>query len=378
MPHLRESLSQELDELKARSLYRACRPVDADVHSFGSNDYLGLARHPRVVRAAATAATEHGAGSTGSRLTTGTHQTHQDVERALAALKGTDGALFFSSGYLAAIGVIPALADRDDLVLSDELNHASLIDGCRLSRATVRVYRHAEPAHVAELLADRDRFRRVLLVTDGVFSMDGDLAPLPELADLCDRFDAWLMVDDAHGTGVLGDMGAGTLEHFGLRGRVPIQMGTASKALGAEGGFIAGSHELVDLLRNRARSFVFSTAPAPATVAAVLEALNVLQVEPELRVNLARNSAQLRVGLQRLGLTVPAGITPIVPVILGEANRALRVSAHLESAGIRIPAIRPPTVAAGTARLRVTVTAAHTSEQIERAITAIAEAVRSA
>jgi 8-amino-7-oxononanoate synthase len=331
-----------------------------------------------VVQAAMQATMEQGAGSTGSRLTSGTRAIHEELERELASLKGAEDALLFSSGYLAAIGAIPALVGREDLILSDELNHASLIDGCRLSRAAVRVYRHADSAHAAELLADRDQFRRVLLVTDGVFSMDGDLAPLPELADLCDRSDAWLMVDDAHGTGVLGPTGAGTVEHFGLRGRIPIQMGTASKALGSEGGFIAGSHELVDYLRNRARSFIFSTAPTPATVAAALEAIHVLKVQPELRANLARNGAQLRDRLRSLGLAVSPGITPIVPVLLGEADRAVRVSAHLESAGFQIPAIRPPTVAEGTARLRVTVTAAHTSEQIERAITAIAEAVRSA
>lgn len=378
MPDLRASLAQELDELKARSLYRTCRTSDADVLSFGSNDYLGLARDPRVMRAAALAAATHGAGSTGSRLTTGSREAHQELERALSALKGTDDALFFSSGYLAAIGAVPALTSSDDLILSDALNHASLIDGCRLSRATVRVFRHADAGHAAELLADRHRFRRVLVVTDGVFSMDGDLAPLPALADLCDHFDAWLMVDDAHGTGVLGETGAGTVEHFGLRGRVPIQMGTASKALGAEGGFIAGPSELVDLLRNRARSFIFSTAPTPATVAAVREALNVLQEEPELRANLARNGARLRVGLRSQGVTVPPGSTPIIPVLLGEPDRAVRAAAHLQASGLRIPAIRPPTVAEGTARLRVTVTAAHTSEQIERAIAAIAEAVRSA
>jgi len=378
MPDLRESLSTELDELKANSLHRTCRGAGSGPGfvSFGSNDYLGLARHPAVTEAVARAAMEHGAGSTGSRLTTGTHAAHQEVEAALARLKGTEGAIYFGSGYLAAIGAIPALVGRDDLILSDALNHASLIDGCRLSRATLRVYRHADPTNAAELLSDRCRFRRVLLITDGVFSMDGDLAPLPELVALCDRFDTWLMLDDAHGTGVLGATGAGTVEHFGLQGRVPIQMGTASKALGTEGGFVAGSETLVDLLRNRARSFVYSTAPPPATVAAVLAALRVLETEPELRASLARNAAQLRTGLTASGLGVSAGNTPIIPVIIGEADRALRVSEHLASAGLRVPAIRPPTVPTGTARLRVTVTAAHTSEQIHRAIAAIAEAVR--
>jgi 8-amino-7-oxononanoate synthase len=383
MLSLRHALAADLDALSAAGLRRTCHAaerstattVEVDGRSlvvFGSNNYLGLAQQPGVVSAAHAALDEWGAGATGSRLTTGTTALHEALEQELAALKGAEAALFFPSGYQASVGVIPALAGRGDLILSDALNHASLIDGCRLSRAEVRVYRHANAGHASELLADRHRFRRVLLVTDGVFSMDGNLAPLPELAALCERVDAWLMVDDAHGTGVLGNSGAGTVEYFGLGGHVPIQMGTASKALGAEGGFIAGPAELIDYLRNRARSFVFSTAPTPATVASVRAALRLLEEEPERRIRLQQNIRQLRAGLRTRGIDVPDDITPIIPVLLGDAVKAVRASSRLEQEGFWIPAIRPPTVPEGTARLRMSVTAAHTGEQIEQAVAAIA------
>jgi 8-amino-7-oxononanoate synthase len=339
---------------------------------FGSNNYLGLAQHPRLIAAAHAALDEWGAGATGSRLTTGTYSLHAQLERELAEFKGAEAALFFPSGYQASVGTIPALVRRGDLILSDALNHASLIDGCRLSRAEVRVYRHADADHAAELLVDRSRFRRALVVTDGVFSMDGDLAPLPALADLCEKSDAWLMVDDAHGTGVLGSTGTGTVEYFGLRGRTLIQMGTASKALGTEGGFIAGPKVLVDYLCNRARSFVFTTAPTPATVASVRAALQVAKDEPERRITLQRTIQQLRGGLRARGVNVPKGVTPIIPVLIGAAEKAVRASSLLEQEGFWIPAIRPPTVPEGTARLRVCVNAAHTGEQVERATEAIA------
>ena len=387
MDSLRAALAAELEELGNRDLLRRTRTVEPlegaealvdgrKVVLFGTNDYLGLSRHPAVVRAAAEAAERSGAGSTGARLTTGTRPEHEALERELAELKGAEAALFFGSGYQTALGAIPALVGRGDLILSDTLNHASLIDGCRLSRAEVRVYRHNNATHAAELLADRHRYRRALLITDGVFSMDGDLAPLPELAELCERTDTWLMVDDAHGTGVLGETGAGTVQHFGLEGRVPIQLGTASKALGAEGGFIAGSRELIDYLRNRARSWIFSTAPTPATVAAVRAALRVLRAEPEHRLALTQNAPRLREGLRAAGVQALDGITPIVPVILGDATAALRASVELEAAGLFIPAIRPPTVPEGTARLRICVSATHTEAMIDRAVAEISRVVR--
>jgi 8-amino-7-oxononanoate synthase len=382
MDSLRRALAAELEKIDDSGLRRCSREIEPCAVTrvnaggrrlvmFGSNDYLGLARDPRLTRAAAQAAEEWGTGSTGSRLTTGTYPAHRQLEREIAELKGAEAALFFSSGYLASVGTIPALVGRGDLIVSDALNHASLIDGCRLSRAEVRVFRHADAAHAAELLADRARFRRALVATDGVFSMDGDLAPLPALTDLCEATDAWLMVDDAHGTGVLGPSGGGTVEQFGLTGRVAVQMGTASKALGVEGGFIAGPVELIGYLENRARSFVFSTAPPPASLAAIRAALAIVRSEPERREALWRNVHRLRDGLSRGGLDVSEGGSAIVPVLIGEAEAAVRASRRLEEEGFWIPAIRPPTVPPGTSRLRLCVSARHTPEQIDAAAQAV-------
>jgi 8-amino-7-oxononanoate synthase len=330
-----------------------------EVVCFGSNDYLALAAHPEVVGAAAEAAARWGAGSSGSRLTTGGDAQAEELEAELAALKGAEAAVLFPSGYQAGATTIAALAGPDDLVLSDALNHACLIDGCRLSRAAVRVYRHADAEHAASLLADRDRFRRCLIVTDAVFSMDGDLAPLPALCDLAEHNDAWLMVDDAHGTGVLGPGGAGTAHELGVDTRVDIRMGTLSKALGSQGGFVAGSRALVEVLRSRARGFIFSTAPAPPAVGAALAALGVLRREPERRSRLLALACSARRRLQERGWGVPDGVTPIVPLVTGDAASALQLSARLESGGCWAPAIRPPSEPAGTARLRITFTAGH-------------------
>ncbi len=344
--------------------------------SFASNDYLGLARHPAVVAAAREAVAEYGAGSTGARLISGNLAIHEELEREIAALKGTEAALLFQSGYQAAVGTIPALVGPGDLILSDALNHACLIDGTRLSRAAVRVYRHGDFAHAVELLADRAAFRRCLVVTDGVFSMDGDLAPLAELADLCDEFEAWLMVDDAHGTGVLGDTGAGTAEYLGVSGRVTIQMGTFSKALGASGGFISGSRVLIDHLINTARSFVFTTAPSPASSGAALAAMRIIRDQPESRIELVRNADSMRDGLRDLGLVVPFRSTPILPVLIGDAVAAVALSDALRAEGLAVPAIRPPTVAEGTSRLRVTVTSTHGESDIAHAVNAFERAMR--
>ncbi|MFN3648303.1 MAG: 8-amino-7-oxononanoate synthase [Armatimonadota bacterium] len=383
---LDRELREELDRLAAAGLRRVPRRVESAAGPrvtvegrerivLGSNNYLGLAEHPEVRAAAADAAEKWGAGATGSRLTTGTLTLHAELERELAALKGAEEAVLFSSGYLAAVGTIPALVGRGDLVLSDALNHASLIDGCRLSRAEVRVYRHGDAEHAAELLADRERFRRALLVTDGVFSMDGDLAPLPALCDLCEERGAWVMVDDAHGTGVLGKRGAGTAELLGVESRVAVQMGTLSKALGAEGGFVAGSSTLAEYLRNRARSFIFSTAPAPSTVAAALVALQVAAREPGRRARVLRGAARLAEGLRALGFDARGGETPIVPVVIGAAEEAIRVSRRLEERGVWVPAIRPPTVPPGTARLRASVTASHTEADLDAVLAAFREVV---
>jgi 8-amino-7-oxononanoate synthase len=374
-------LGEELDDLSSQGLLRKLKTItgtdnqadsiyDSRLVSFGSNDYLGLAKHP-AIKAAQEDALRFGAGSTGSRLTSGNLAIHVQLEQAIAKFKHAADSALFSSGYSANIGAITALTDASDLIVSDSLNHASLIDGCRLSRAAVRIYRHCNVEHARELLADRDNFRRVLLITDGVFSMDGDLAPLPILADLCDEFDSWLMVDDAHGTGVYGATGGGIVEHFGLVDKVPIQMGTLSKAIGTSGGFVAGSQILAQFLRNKARSFVYSTAPSPASSAAALKALELIQTQPGLRRRLQENIVSIRIGLKTLGLTVPPGNSPIIPVIVGDADKAVMISNELEKKGIWIPAIRPPTVPPGTSRLRITVSAAHSDDDISRLIAAL-------
>lgn len=384
MDSLRETLAAGLAALDAAGLRRHSRAAERgpgprvrldgrELLCFGSNDYLGLAGDPRLAAAMAEVARHVGAGAGGSRLTTGERAAHRMLERELAELKQAEAALLFPSGYQAALGTVPALVERGDLVLSDALNHACLIDACRLSRAEVRVYRHRDAEHAAGLLADRGRFRRALLVTDGVFSMDGDLAPLPELCDLCESADTWLMVDDAHGTGVLGARGSGTAEHLGAAGRVPVQMGTLSKALGTQGGFIAGSRELIEWLRNRARTFVYSTAVAPPLAAAALAALAVVQEEPERRRHLASLSRRLRSGLRSLRLAADAGETPVVPVIAGESAAAIALAAALEARGFRVPAIRPPTVPSGAARLRISLSAAHTAADVDALLAALAD-----
>lgn len=404
---LEEFCVQALADLEGRGLRRGLLTLGGPpgpwlehggrrVLVLGSNDYLGLSAHPEVREAAAWAAREWGSGAGASRLTAGNRPWHAELEEALAAHKGAADAVLFGSGYLANVGAIPALVGPGDLICSDELNHASIIDGCRLSRAEVRVFRHADPASLEHVLAaERGGFRHCLIVTDGLFSMDGDLAPLPQLAGLAGRFGAWLMVDDAHATGVLGETGAGTLEHFGLAGRASgeaadgrgaglVQMGTLSKALAAEGGFVAGSRPLAEFLRNRARSFIFSTAPSPAVTAAALAALRLAQAGAggDLRRRLQANAVRLREGLAALGyrcrLPGTTGVelagSPIIPVVIGEETQAVRLAADLLCRGVYAPAIRPPSVPPGTARLRVTVTAAHTGDDVGFALAAFAAA----
>jgi 8-amino-7-oxononanoate synthase len=383
MESLEEALTTELAAIRAAGRGRWLRrfetvPAPAAVVDgraltiFGSNDYLGLATHPTVRAAAAAAVQEWGTGAGASRLVTGNLALHESLEAELAAWKGAEAAILFASGYHAAVGTIPALAGAGDLILSDALNHASLIDGCRLSRAELRVYRHGDLEHLDRLLVDRERFRRCLVITDGVFSMDGDLAPLPELVDLSARRDAWLVVDDAHGSGVLGPGGTGTAAALGVAGRVPVQLGTLSKALAAQGGFVAGSQRLVDFLRNRARSFIFSTGLVPAAAAAARAALALAIAEPARRERLRENAAWLRRELAALGFRVPAGETPILPLVLGDERAALQLSDRLAAAGVLVPAIRPPSVPPGTSRLRLTVSASHEPEHLEQARAAFA------
>jgi len=330
-----------------------------------SNDYLGLARHPALEQAACSAMKQYGFGSGASRLVSGSSFLHQELEERLALFKGTEAALLFNTGYAANTGIIPAVASTGDVVLSDSLNHASIIDGCRMSKAQVHVYRHRDMDHVEDYLKNAAYARRKLIVTDGVFSMDGDIAPLPELVRLAEQYGAMLMVDDAHATGVLGRGGKGTVEHFNLEGRVHIQMGTLGKALGSFGAYVAGSRSLIDYLINSARSFIFSTALPPALCAASIAALDIVEQEPELRNRLWKVRARLAEGLTSIGIDTKGSETPIIPIMTGDARGAMSVSSLLLEAGIFAPAIRPPTVPEGTSRIRTTVTALHTDADID-------------
>lgn len=335
-----------------------------------SNDYLGLAAHPRLKEAAIAAIERFGVGSGASRLVSGTLPPHQQLETAIARFKGAEAALVFGSGYLANIGLIPALIGPGGLLLADRLCHASLIDGCRLSGADLRTYRHRDVAHLETLLARRASSRDTLIVTDGVFSMDGDLAPLPELIELAERYGARLLVDDAHGTGVMGPQGRGTLEHFGVEDRLPFHMGTLSKAVGTSGAYVAGPRSLIQYLVNVAKSFIYTTAPPAATAAAALAALGVIEAEPERRGRLWSNRDHLHKGLTQMGYRVAESCSPILPVLIGDAQATLALADRLLALGVYAPAIRPPTVPKETCRIRTTVTSEHTRDQLDAVLAA--------
>lgn len=333
-----------------------------------SNNYLGLAEHPALTKAACDALGRYGFGSGASRLISGNTELHENLERRIAAFKGAESAILFNSGYAANTGVIPAVAGEEDLVLSDRLNHASIIDGCRLSRARTEVFRHRDMDHLESLLRSNTTARRRLIVTDGVFSMDGDIAPLPDLVRLAERYDAILMVDDAHATGVLGKQGRGTAEHFGLEGRVQIQMGTLGKALGSFGAYVAGSRDMVRYLMNTCRSYQFSTSLPPAVCAASIASLDVLEAEPWRREKLLKNRNRLAHGLASLGISTAPSATPIFPLLIGSSDQALQASQKALAQGIFATAIRPPTVPDGSARIRATVMATHSEEDIDQAV----------
>ena len=381
--------TEELEELVQKGLHRRMCRLEGSQGArtviggkpcilLSSNNYLGLTDHPVVKEAAKRAVDTWGAGAGGSRLTTGNYALHEELEQEIARFKKTEGAVVFGSGYAANVGVIQALAGKGDAVLSDELNHASIIDGCRLSQAEVKVYHHRDMEHLEALLSQVKSCRRRLIVTDGVFSMDGDLAPLPDIVRLAERFEAIVMVDDAHATGVFGGRGAGTVDHYSLGNRVQVQMGTLSKALGSSGAYVAGSLELIDYLRNKARSFIFSTAPPPAAAGAALAAIRLVGRQPEIRTRLWRNARYLRTGLQQLGYRVPAEDSPIIPVMIGDPSMTVCLSRALLEAGVFAPGIRPPTVPHGTSRIRVTVMSSHSRKDLEEAISAFALAGKQA
>ncbi|MDE0482573.1 MAG: 8-amino-7-oxononanoate synthase [Candidatus Poribacteria bacterium] len=372
-------LQTEYAELEEAGLLRHLRTVMSppantitlDGHyvvNLGSNNYLGLSTHPRVMSAAASAAMVYGAGASGSRLLSGNMHAYTTLETNLAEAKGTEASLVFSSGYAANTSIIPVLAGEGDLILSDALNHASIIDGCRLSRATKKIYRHCDVEHLKTLLAESSDFKQRLIVTDGVFSMDGDIAPLRDIYEVALNYNAILLVDDAHGFGVLGKDGSGTVAHFGLEGQDIIQMGTLSKAIGGLGGFVAGSRVLIDLLINRARGFIFTTGLPPATLSAADAALKVMRSSRDLRRQLLKHAETMKDALTNLGYTLLPSETQILPVILGEPQRATDVAEALLAKDVFAPAIRPPAVPAGTSRLRVTVMATHTDLDIQHAL----------
>ncbi len=378
---------QHLQKLGDQHLLRRLRTIASatgptvmlesrEVILLSSNNYLGLATHPTVVEAAIAATRRYGAGSGAARLVCGTLTPHEALETALARFKGTEAALTFAAGYLANIGVIPALIGKDGLILADRLCHASLIDGCRLSGATFRVYHHRDMNHLEQLLARRTSGKPTLIVTDGIFSMDGDIAPMKDIAQLAERYGATIYVDDAHGTGILGPTGRGTLEHCGVESRVPYHMGTLSKAIGSAGGYLAGSAAFIAYLVNTCRAFTYTTAPPPATAAAATAAIQVIEQEPDRRARLWRNRERLAQGLTRLGFRLAASESPILPIIVGDPDRAMNLAQALIDQGVYAPAIRPPTVPPATSRIRLTITADHTDEQIDQALAGLERAGR--
>jgi glycine C-acetyltransferase len=380
-------VDDELRDLRAKGLWRWPRVLEGaqepvarydgrEVINLCSNNYLGLATHPALKAAALEAVAAYGVGSGAVRTIAGNMAIHQQLEAELAAFKHTEAVLLYQSGFTANAGTVAALLGREDVVVSDELNHASIIDGCRLSGAEKKIYPHKDVAAARALLASARGARRVLLITDGVFSMDGDIAPLPELVEAAEEFGAIMMVDDAHASGVLGRDGRGTVDHFGLHGRVHIQVGTLSKAFAGLGGYVAGSRSLIDYLMHRARPLLFSTSHPPSVAASALAAVRLVQQHPELISRLWENTAFFKEGLRRLGFDTGQSETPITPIIVGDERRAMALSDRLFEEGVFALGIAFPTVPRGRARVRTIVTAGHTREHLERALEAFARAGR--
>ncbi|NOY85012.1 MAG: 8-amino-7-oxononanoate synthase [Nitrospirae bacterium] len=371
-----QEFKEILTQLRAEGLYRALLQIDSeasatvrlqgrDVLVFCANNYLGLANDARLKKAATEAIEAWGSGAGAARLVSGNIGLYGAVEKKLAQCKGTAAALVFSTGYMANLGAIGAIVKKGDLILADRLNHASLVDACRLSDARFRVYRHRDTAQLEMLLQKRNAGQNVLIVSDGVFSMEGDIAPLPEILRLADYYDAQVYLDDAHATGVLGENGGGTAAHFGCSSARLIQMGTFSKALGGFGGFVAGTEDLIHLLINKARPFIYTTALPASVLASALAALELFQNDPSLIQQLWRNRAYFVQKISELGFDILGSETPIVPLLIGSPEKALLFSKQLLEKDILVSAIRPPTVPKGTARLRVTLMASHTKEQID-------------
>ena len=374
-------LSDELDSLKQQGLYRHLRILDGEqashatfdrksVVNLSSNNYLGLTTHPRLREAALQAVRDYGSGSGSVRTIAGTMAVHMELEQRLATFKNVEAVVVFQSGFAANAGTVSAILSKEDVVVSDELNHASIIDGCRLSRAAIKVFPHKDTEAARAILRDLPATQRKLLITDGVFSMDGDLGALPALCDVAEEFGAIMMVDDAHASGVFGRQGRGTIDHFNCHGRVDIQVGTLSKAMGVLGGYVAGTKAFIEFLHHRARPFLFSTSHPPAVAAACIAALDVLEQEPQWMERLWENTKFFKAGLQSLGFNTGRSESPITPVIVGEAHQAMQMSDALFRAGVFAQGIGFPTVARGQARLRTIVTATHTREDLQYALDA--------
>ena len=380
-------IGQEIDSLKQQNLFRRLRVLDeeqrahttidgSDVVNLSSNNYLGLTTHPRLRARALDALEKLGVGSGSVRTIAGTMEIHLELERRLAEFKKVEAVVVFQSGFTANAGTVSAVLTKDDVVISDELNHASIIDGCRLSRATIKVFPHKDVEAARRIARSLPAGQRKLLITDGVFSMDGDLGNLPALCEVAEETGCIMMVDDAHASGVFGANGRGTIDHFGMHGRVDIQVGTLSKAFGALGGYVAGSRNLIEFLYHRARPFLFSTSHPPAVAAACLAAIDVLMEEPEIIERLWQNTRFFKEGLVRLGFDTGLSESPITPVIAGEGARAMKLSDRLFEEGVFAQGIAYPTVAKDKARVRTIVTATHTREDLEFALDKFAKVGR--
>ena len=380
-------LDEELNELRRQGLYRPLRVLDReqaahtsidrrDVVNLSSNNYLGLTTHPTLRARALEALNAFGVGTGSVRTIAGTMAIHIELEQRLAAFKQTEAAVVFQSGFTANAGTVSSLLGRDDVIVSDELNHASIIDGARLSRATIKVFPHRDVDAARQIIAALPRPQRTLLITDGVFSMDGDLGALPELCAVADEYGCIMMVDDAHASGVFGRAGRGTVDHFAMHGRVDVQVGTLSKALGALGGYVAGSTSLIQFLHRRARPFLFSTSHPPSVAATCIAALDVLESEPQWMERLWSNTRFFKAGLQALGFDTGASESPITPVIVGDGARAMTLSDKLFDAGVFAQGIGFPTVPQGKARVRTIVTATHTEAELQFALDAFGKVGR--
>jgi len=374
-------LGDELQTLRQQNLYRRFRILEDEqkahttfdhrsVVNLSSNNYLGLTTHPRLRASALKAVERYGVGTGSVRTIAGTMDLHMELERKLADFKKVEAVVVFQSGFTANAGTVSAILSKEDVVISDELNHASIIDGCRLSRATIKVFPHKDVEAARRIIKELPATQRRLLITDGVFSMDGDLGPLPDLCALAEETGCIMMVDDAHASGVFGNNGRGTIDHFGVHGRVDIQVGTLSKAIGALGGYVAGNRNLIDFLYHRARPFLFSTSHPPAVAAACIAAIDVLLEEPEIMERLWANTRFFKAGLERLGFDTGISDSPITPVIAGDSAKANKLSDRLFEEGVFAQAIGYPTVPRDRARVRTIVTATHTREDLQYALDA--------